>query len=108
MISSATPDGEGCAYAIRRHTALTSALEIELRRPPPDSAFRHFYQQVDVAAICAAICDWTIAQIQDGAWDLDQLVCDGNAMRGSIQPISSGGSAFIAHVTLYAASERGT
>jgi hypothetical protein len=33
---------------------------------------------------------------------LDQLVCDGKTMHGSIQPISSGGSAFIAHVTLYA------
>jgi hypothetical protein len=28
---------------------------------------------------------------------LDQLVCDGKTMRGSIQPISSGGSVFIAH-----------
>ena len=33
---------------------------------------------------------------------MDQLVCDGKTMRGSIEPISSGGSAFIAHVILYA------
>jgi hypothetical protein len=64
-------------FAIRHHTSLTSALGIELTRPPADSAFRYFFQQVDVAALCAAICDWTIAQIPGGAGDLDQLVCDG-------------------------------
>jgi hypothetical protein len=89
-------------FAIRHHTALTSALGIELTRPPSDSAFRYFFQQVDVAVLCEAIRDWTIAQIPGGAGDLDQLVCDGKTMRGSIEPISSGGSAFIAHVTLYA------
>jgi hypothetical protein len=30
-----------------------------------------------VAALCAAIRDWTIAQIPGGAADLDQLICDG-------------------------------
>jgi hypothetical protein len=97
VISSATPEGEGCAYANSHHTAHTTALEIELTRPPSDSAFRYFFQHVDVAALCAAIRDWTIAQIPGGAGDLDQLVCDGKTMRGSIQPISSGGSVFIAH-----------
>ena len=47
-------------FAIRHHTALTTALEIELTRPPSDSAFRYFFQQVDVAALCAAIRAWTI------------------------------------------------
>ncbi len=94
MISSATPHGEGFAYAIRHHTALASALKIELTRPPSDSAFRTFFQQVDVAALCAAIRDWTIAQIPGGTGDLNQLVCDGKTMRGSIEPISSGGSAY--------------
>ena len=63
--------------ANRYHTALTSALGIELTRPPSDSAFRYFFQQVDVAALCAAIHDCTIAKIPGGAGDLDQLVCDG-------------------------------
>jgi hypothetical protein len=35
---------------------------------------------------------------------LDQLICDGQALRGSIQPISSGGSTFIAQVTIYSAA----
>jgi len=93
--------GEGFAYAIRHHSVLCEALGIELRRPPSDSAFRYFFRQVDVAALCAAIRDWTIAQIQGGAADLEQLVCDGKTLRGSIEPTPGGGSAFIAQVTLY-------
>ena len=44
-------------FAIRHHTVLTELLGIELRRPPSDSSFRHFFHQVDVAALCAAIRD---------------------------------------------------
>ena len=59
---------------------LTEALGLELRRPPSVSSFRYFFQQVDVAALCTAIRDWTIAQISGGATDLDQLVCDGKTL----------------------------
>ncbi len=83
---------------------LAKELGIELRRPPSDSAFRYFFLQVDVAALCTAIRDWTIAQIPGGAADLDQLVCDGKTLRGSMEPTSSGRSAYIAHVTLYSAA----
>jgi hypothetical protein len=47
-----------------------------------------------VTAICSAIRDWTIAQIPGGAADLDQLVCDGKTLRGSIVPTAGGGSAY--------------
>ena len=36
--------------------------------------------------------------------DLDQLVCDGKTLRGSIESTAGGGSAFIAQVTLYSAA----
>ena len=39
-----------------------------------------------------------------GAVDLDQLVCDGKTLRGSIEPTTVGGSSFIAQVTLYSAA----
>ncbi len=78
-------------FAIRHHAVLTEALGVELRRPPSDSSFRYFFQQVDVPALC-------------GAADLDQLVCDGKTLRGSIEPTAGGGSAFIAQVTLYSAA----
>jgi hypothetical protein len=59
---------------------------------------------VDIAALCAAIRDWTIAQIPGVAADLDHLVCDGKTLRGSIEPTPAGGSVFIAQVSLYAAA----
>jgi hypothetical protein len=90
-------------FAIRHHDVLTTALGLQLRRPPSDSSFRYFFQQVDVAVLCSAIRDWTIAQIR-GAADLDQLVCDGKTLRGSMERTASGGSAFIAQVTLYSAA----
>ena len=62
-------------FAIRHHTDLTQALGLELRRPPADSTFRYFFLQLDVEVLCAAIRDWTIAQIPGGAAELDQLVC---------------------------------
>jgi hypothetical protein len=42
----------------------------------------------------------------DHRWrrDLDQLLCYRKIIFGSIEPISSGRSAFIAHVTLYAST----
>ena len=91
-------------FAIRPHSALTKALGLELRRPPSDSSFRYFFQQVDVAALCTTIRDWTFAQIPGVAVDLDQLVCDGKTLRGSIETTTGGGSAFIAQVTLYSAA----
>jgi hypothetical protein len=99
-----TPEGEACAYTVSHHALLTEALGIELRRPPSDCSFRYFFRQVDVAALCTEIRDWTIAQIPGGAADLDQLVCDGKTLRGSIEPATGGGSAFIAQVTLYSAA----
>jgi len=91
-------------FAIRHHAVLSEALGIGLRRPPSDSSFRYFFHQVDVAALCAVIRDWTIAQIPGGAVDLHQLVCDCKTLRGSIDPTNGGGSAFIARMALYSAA----
>jgi len=89
---------------MRHHSVLTEVLRVELRRPPSASSFRYFFPQVDVAALCAAIRDWTIVQIPGGASDLDQLICDGKTLRGSIEASAGGRSAFIAQVTLYSAA----
>ena len=91
-------------FAICHHGVLTEALELELRRPPSYSAIRYFFRQVEVAALSAAIRDWTITQIPGGTSDFDQLVFDGKTLRGSVEPIAGGRSAFIAQVTLYSAA----
>ena len=87
-------------FAIRHHSVLTEVLGLELRRPPSDSAIKYFFLQVDVAALCAAIRDWTIDQNPGGVTELDQLICDGKPLRGSIEPTAGGWSMFIAQVTL--------
>jgi hypothetical protein len=91
-------------FAIRDHSVLSEALGLVLRRPPSDSAFRYFFRQVDVAALCVAIRDWTIAQNTSDTGDLDQLVCDGKTLRRSIEPIPGGSSGFIIQFTLYSAA----
>lgn len=85
-------------FSIRHHSLLTELLGLERRRPSSDSSFRYFFFHLDVTALCAAIRDWSIAQIPCGAEDLDQLVCHGKALRGSIEPTPGGGSEFIAQV----------
>ena len=59
---------------------------------------------MDVSSICTPIRDWTLARIRNGPKDLDQLVCDGKTLWGSIEAAAAGGSAFFAQVTLYSAS----
>jgi hypothetical protein len=46
---SATPHGKGFAFAIRHHDVFTENMGLELRRSPPDLAFRYFFQHIDVA-----------------------------------------------------------
>jgi DDE_Tnp_1-associated len=82
-------------FAIRHHRVPTKALVLDLKRPPSDSSCRSFVPQVDMAALCAAIRDWTIAQLPDGATELDRLVCDGKTLRGSIESTAGpGGTVF--------------
>ncbi len=96
--------GEVFAFDIRHHSALdrgigalaaATAIGLVPVAPPRwPAASRYFFLQVEVTAICSAIRDWTIAQIPGGAADLDQLVCDGKTLRGSIVPTAGGRSAY--------------
>ncbi len=52
----------------------------------------------------AAIRNWTIAQLTTGTTEIDQWICDSKSLRGSIEPTTGGGYAFIAQVTLYSAA----
>ena len=117
--------GPCCCWRCSRSSAVAKACEIwsvsldatmwclarswgfELQRPPSDSVQglrhaglrpgrRYVFLQVDVVALCTAIRAWTIAQIPGGAADLDQLVCDGKTLRGSLETTSGDRSALIA------------
>ena len=88
-------------FAIRHYSVLTVALGRELRRPPSDSAFCYFFQQVDVAALCSVRRSATRPSPRS---EEAQLICDGKTPRGSFEPTSHGGSVVIAQVTLYSAA----
>ncbi len=53
-------------FFIRHDAVLTEAVGIELLRPPSDRSFRSIVLQVDVAALCASLRYWAIAQIPGG------------------------------------------
>lgn len=91
-------------FPIRHHSVRTEALALELWRRPSYASFRHTFHQMDVAALCVAMCDWWIAQLPCGTAALDKLVFDGRTLRGSIVPIAGGGPAFIAQFTLHQAA----
>lgn len=95
------PDGEGHTFAARHHLALTSELGIELKSSPADTAFLYFTLQMGVTALCAAIGDWTLAEIPGGASGLDQFHCDSQALRAPPETTAGGASTFFALVTLY-------
>ncbi len=91
-------------FAQHHHAVLLDALGIEVMRCPSDSAFRYCFVQVDADDVCAAIPDRIISLIPGGMTNLDQFICDGKPLRGSIEPISVRGSAFITQVTLFSAA----
>jgi hypothetical protein len=91
-------------FARGHQGVLTEALGIELSCLPSDSAFPYFFVQVYVDAVCAAIPDWTTAQIPGCASDLDQLVCDAKTLQGSIESTTGGNSVFTDRDTLYSAA----
>jgi hypothetical protein len=86
------PVGPGVNYVGGRCTEPDAGLE--LKRPPTDSTFRYLFLQVDVAEICRQLQVWMLAQITDSATGLDQLVCDGKTLRGSIVATDGGGGAY--------------
>ncbi len=73
-------------FAIRHYCVLSEVLGLELERKPSCSSFQYTVLQMGEGALCAAIRDWTIAQIPRGAGDLDVLICGGKTLLGSIEP----------------------
>jgi len=81
-------------FASRHHGVLTEALKIELMRSSSDHAFRYFFLQVNVVAVCAASRNRTIKKILSGKPDLHQLMYKGKTLRGSIEPTADRDSAY--------------
>ena len=89
------------AFARRQREALNQALGLDFKRWPSDATFLYLFNRAHLQEFGLVLQAWMISQIPGGAEGLDQLVCDGKTLRGSIESTANGGSAFIAQVTLY-------
>jgi hypothetical protein len=77
-------------FAKRHRQTLNEQLGTDFGKSPSDSTFR-------------LLRDWMAAQ-PGVAEELETLVCDGNALRGSIAENDTGAARFIAQVSLYSQS----
>jgi hypothetical protein len=85
---------------------MLSGLPIDTTRlsPPPWDQTEAFTIGYDAPVLLPADGRRTIPKIPESAEDLDHLICDGQALRGSVVPTAGGGSTFITQVTLYSAA----
>jgi hypothetical protein len=88
----------------RRHRQVLNELQgTDFGKESSDSTFRLLLSQLDVAGFEALLRQWMSAQ-RGVAEGLDNLVCDGKKLRGSIAETDSGAAKFIAQVSLYSQS----
>jgi hypothetical protein len=109
------------AFARRHREALNQALGLDFKRWPSDATFLYLFNKAHLQEFGQVLQAWMISQIPGGEDHLDQLVCDGKTLRGSVprQPpwppanfiVGGQGSAietddgnhrFVAQVTVYA------
>ena len=80
------------AFAKRHREALNQALGLNFKRWPTDATFLYLFNKAHLEQFGEVLQAWMISQIPGWATTLDQVVCDGKALRGSIEPTSSCGS----------------
>jgi len=80
---------------------LNEALGLDLKRWPSDATFLYLFNKAHLQEFGQVLQAWMISQIPGGPEGLDQLVCDGKTLRGSIDQTASGAARFIAQVSLY-------
>jgi hypothetical protein len=89
-------------FARRHREALNQALGLEYRRWPSDATFLYLFNKAQLQGFGQVLQAWMISQIPGGAEGLDQLVCDGKTLRGSVIETEEGTHRFVAQVTVYA------
>ncbi len=87
-------------FAKRHRQTLNELLGTDFGKSPSGSTFWLLLAQLDVAGFETLLRDWMASQ-PGVAERLDNLVCDGKTLRGSIAKTASGAAMFIAQVSLY-------
>ncbi|MFM7238640.1 MAG: ISAs1 family transposase [Cyanobium sp.] len=91
------------AFAKRNREPLNQALDLDFKRWPSDATFLYLFNKSHLQEFGQVLQAWMISQIPGGAEGLDQLVCDGKTLRGSVVETEDGSShRFVAQVTVYA------
>ena len=70
-------------FARRHHQAFAAALKLEPPKAPCDSTFFYLCETVEIEELFGVLREWMLAQIAYQEKDCDQLICDGNTLRGS-------------------------
>jgi len=90
------------AFARRHRQSLNQALGLDFKRWPSDATFLYLFNKSHLQEFGQVLQAWMISQIPGGADALDQLVCDGKTLRGSVVETEDGSHRFVAQVTVYA------
>ncbi len=70
-------------FAKRHHQAFAALLDVEMPKAPCDSTFLYLFERVELEQLFGLLRQWMLAQIADQNKDFEQLICDGNTLRGS-------------------------
>ena len=90
------------AFALRHRPALNQALGLDFKRWPSDATFLYLFNKAHLQTFGEVFQAWMISQIPGGTESLEQLVCDGETLRGSAVETEDGGHRLGALVTVYA------
>lgn len=89
-------------FARRHLEALNQALGLDYKRWPSDATFLYLFNKAHLQEFGQLLQAWMISQIPAGPEGLDQLICDGKVLRGSVVETEDGNHRFVAQVTVYA------
>jgi hypothetical protein len=87
-------------FAKHHRKVLNELLGTRVAKSPSDSTFRLLLAQLDVDGFQDLLQGWMHVQVGN-AEQIDNLLCDGKTLRGSIDETASGAVRFIAQVSLY-------
>ncbi len=94
------------AFAKRHREALDQPLGLDFKRWPSDATFLYLFNKAHQQEFGQVLWAWMISKIPPplpgGVEALDQSVCDGKTLRGSVVETEDGSHRFVAQVTVYA------
>ena len=91
-------------FAKRHHQAFGAALDLALPKAACDSTFLYLFERMDLEQLFGLLREWMLAQIAVQNKHFDQLIGDGNTLKGAAAQLDGADRAarFVTQVRLYA------